>query len=282
MSAARSREIPLKWIQYRSLSAVGDESVPKLSRVEDCATTHSGIFTVRPETRGQGSRAEGREGPSESATYAVHDAKNLTCALAASIEWLRGQLPGAELQGVVADMANTCAELTELLSRELSESRAGRQSLSLQREPVLVSDLVRQAVRHYRARAALSGVKVTVEAGYDAVIHADRVLYTRVVENLLDNALRAAPPDSEVTVFYGRLGERVVLSVSDEGPGIPEPARQEIFDLFVGSAPQPQHGFGVGLAFCRRIVEAHGGELTLTESPSGGATFIAKIPAVER
>ncbi len=223
---------------------------------------------------------------SETRTFALHDAKNLTCALAASVEWLRTQYSIAsadrEVVEAVRDMSSTCAELTELLSQALAASRSGGTVLSLSRERAMASELTRQVQRRYRARAAILGVELAVESGEDAALSVDRVLWARVIDNLVDNALRAAPPGSQVSLFYGQVGDDVVFSVSDQGRGVPEAQRDAIFGMFVGSAPKTERtAFGVGLAFCRRVVEAHGGELTVSDSPGGGATFVAKIPTVE-
>ena len=104
---------------------------------------------------------------------------------------------------------------------------------------------------------------------------------TRLLDNLLDNARRFAPENSEVHLCLQRDGNWAVLSVSDAGPGVPAEDRERIFDRFVrleDSRNRGTGGFGLGLAVCREIAVARGGEITVGESDSGGAKFTVKLP----
>ncbi len=265
----------LKGRRTSPFSAVGGKLVSAAKKKDESDPDGcSGVYAVR-----------GRPA-NETATFALHDAKNLTCALAASVAWLQTRTPetGGDpaFSETVRDMQRTCADLTELLTQALAAARAGRASLSLRLEPALASQLALRAVRRYRARGSLSGVTLELDAGEDAAFLVDRVLWSRVLDNLVDNALRFAPRGSAVSLFHGRVGDHVVFSVSDQGRGVPESEREGIFDLFVGTASGAETAFGVGLAFCRRVVEAHGGDLTVAESAGGGATFVAKIPVVAK
>jgi signal transduction histidine kinase len=98
----------------------------------------------------------------------------------------------------------------------------------------------------------------------------------------LDNAMRHSPAGGSVTVAAERTGGHAVLSVADEGPGIPRDARERVFEPFArlpGAASAKGSGSGLGLAIARRIVELHGGTLTVDDSPGGGARFVLALPA---
>jgi two-component system sensor histidine kinase KdpD len=109
----------------------------------------------------------------------------------------------------------------------------------------------------------------------------DQDMITRVLINLLDNALKYSDGGHNVTVT-GQLvpGEHLIqVAVADEGPGIPEAQRAAIFDKFYrihgeGTAK----GLGLGLAFCRMAVEGHGGRIWADEAPGGGAMFAFTLP----
>ena len=110
---------------------------------------------------------------------------------------------------------------------------------------------------------------------------ADPDLLRRVLENLLDNALRHAPEGSVVRVSGLAHAGEVELRVADTGPGVPESMRQLVFDPFVqvesNDRSVTRSGRGLGLAFCRLAVEAHGGRIWV-EDASPGAVFCLRLP----
>ena len=106
----------------------------------------------------------------------------------------------------------------------------------------------------------------------------------RVIENLLDNAVSFSPAQGEVSVILTRDDERVVMTVLDQGPGIPPEARDKVFDRFHSLRPAEEdfgsHS-GLGLAIARTVAEAHEGSLTATDRPDGrpGACLVLDLPA---
>jgi signal transduction histidine kinase len=107
---------------------------------------------------------------------------------------------------------------------------------------------------------------------------ADRAQIERVLSNLVTNAARATPPGGCVTVSAEARTEAVAISVSDTGAGIPPEYLARIFEPFVQVPEGPKGGAGLGLAICRRIVEAHGGRLTVQSTPGRGSVFTFTLP----
>ena len=111
----------------------------------------------------------------------------------------------------------------------------------------------------------------------------DPHLLTRAVENLLDNAVRHTPPAGEIGVAWECAGDDVRFSVVDDGPGIPPADLPHIFTpLYRGDSSRNRRtgGAGLGLAIARRLIRAHGGELTAANAPDGGALFLAWLPGL--
>ncbi|HSO96300.1 MAG TPA: DUF4118 domain-containing protein [Acidimicrobiia bacterium] len=110
-------------------------------------------------------------------------------------------------------------------------------------------------------------------------VRADAALVERAIANVVANALQASPPKRPVRIFAGATGERVELTIVDNGPGIPRSKREEVFLPFQRLGDNPQgSGVGLGLAVARGFVEAMQGELQLDDTPGGGTTVAISVP----
>ncbi|GAU71060.1 two-component histidine kinase [Streptomyces sp. NBRC 110611] len=143
------------------------------------------------------------------------------------------------------------------------------------REPVDLALLAaEEAARRPRTR-----VPVTVVAPGPVPVRADPAQWERLLANLVDNALRYA--DSEVRITARSARDRAVLEVADDGPGIPEAAREQVFTRFARldtARDRGRGGSGLGLAIAREIARAHGGDLTADDAEHGGARLVATLP----
>jgi signal transduction histidine kinase len=110
------------------------------------------------------------------------------------------------------------------------------------------------------------------------LVNADGELLRRVVHNLVGNALKFTPAGGAVRVAVTAAEGEVRLAVSDTGPGITLDLQARLFQKFV-TGRVPGHGSGLGLVFCRLVVEAHGGRVGLESAPGHGATFYVSLPA---
>jgi signal transduction histidine kinase len=100
---------------------------------------------------------------------------------------------------------------------------------------------------------------------------------SRLIQNLVDNAVVAAGPSGRVEVDVTRSGGEVYVSVSDNGPGVPTADRERVFDRFVRLRPSTTPGSGLGLAIARRIARQHNGDLTC-DPVNNGACFTLRLP----
>jgi two-component system sensor histidine kinase ChvG len=120
-----------------------------------------------------------------------------------------------------------------------------------------------------------------------AVVFGDGSRLTRVVENLIENAVSFSPPKGLVQVAATRDGDDVIIKVEDEGPGVPPETREAIFNRFHSDRPDgEQFGrhSGLGLAIAKAIVEGHNGTIIATDRDNApnGAKFVIRLPAWSR
>ncbi|MCB0163212.1 MAG: ATP-binding protein [Anaerolineae bacterium] len=113
-------------------------------------------------------------------------------------------------------------------------------------------------------------------------VQADPRLLSRVIDNLLNNAFKYTNTDGTIELLAVRHGELLHISIRDDGQGIPPEYQQKIFDNFFqvtdAKGVPIRKGTGLGLAFCRLAVEAHGGKIWVVSTPGQGSTFIFTLP----
>jgi two-component system sensor histidine kinase KdpD len=111
------------------------------------------------------------------------------------------------------------------------------------------------------------------------LVRMDAVLIERVLVNLLENASKYTPAGSTVSLTAEVQADRLCISVSDNGPGLPPGREEAVFQKFTrGERESATPGVGLGLAICRAIVESHGGKITAANRPGGGANFTLNLP----
>jgi signal transduction histidine kinase len=166
----------------------------------------------------------------------------------------------------------------------LDLARLGAGSLHLNPETLHLPVLTEQVVRRVRAQAHLPPhpyeVRFPERFPYVA---ADHARLTQVLLNLLENAAKYAPADTPIVVAGHAAGDRVAISVHDQGPGLTADQAARVFDKFYrvdSGLTRTTGGSGLGLAICRGIVEAHGGQITVTATPGRGCIFTVSLPAI--
>ncbi len=173
--------------------------------------------------------------------------------------------------------------LTGMVENLLSASRMNEGRLNLNITTELIDDLIGEAVRHIGKRLEAFEFRWEKPDRF-LFVKADARLIVQVVLNLLDNATKYAPPGSHIWVGARREGSRILVSVEDDGPGIPDDQKPYIFDLFYTSgnpAGDSRRGLGVGLALCQSILKAHGGIIRVADREPAGVRFEFTLPEEE-
>jgi len=213
--------------------------------------------------------------------FVVHDLKNPVgnVDLHAQVLLRDKELPD-RLRGSVASIRDEVRSLMRLITNLLDISKSEEGKLTPARASVDLAALIAECFEALGVAAKSRNITFETTSGVVRAV-ADPDLLRRVLENLLDNALRHAPDDSVVRVHGVARDREVELRVSDEGRGVSPEMRERIFDPFVQVESKDRSvsrsGRGLGLAFCRLAVEAHGGRIWV-EDASPGAVFCVRLP----
>ncbi|MFF7244923.1 ATP-binding protein [Embleya sp. NPDC008237] len=186
------------------------------------------------------------------------------------VHWTRTER--AELLATIETGAD---RLDQLIGNLLDMSRLRMGTIEPLPSDIALDEVVPGAV----ARAARTAVRVSIPDTLPTV-RADGELLDRVVANLVENAVLHTPPDTPVVVAAKAVRDRIELRVVDRGPGLPDDAKDRVFEAFArhGDAPRSR-GVGLGLAVARGFAEAMNGSLTAEDTPGGGLTMILTLPA---
>lgn len=210
-----------------------------------------------------------------------HDLRTPLVSITGALDVLRE--PGHELdESIRRSMLDAAFEEAERLNRfvgnllDISRLEAG--AVRLKKEPCDIQDLVGCA--HAAVERRLGSRKIIVRLGPDLpFVPLDLGLMTQVLVNLLDNAVKYSPPDSEIELSAGIDGARLALEVADRSCGVPESDLERIFEKFYRiRVPERVHGTGLGLSICKGIVEAHGGRIRAENRAGGGLRVIVTLP----
>jgi two-component system sensor histidine kinase KdpD len=212
----------------------------------------------------------------------AHEFKTpLTAMKAASTALLSSSGLGQEQQRELITIVDEETDRLSILVTEaiqLARIEAGR--VQLRRESHSVCEVINSVLE--KIQPAADGRKVDVRIAADiAPIWVDRELLEVALRQLIDNAFKYSPADSPVSVTAAPSNGRVVLSVADRGPGIPEEEQTRIFEKFYRADASRQHipGAGLGLVIAREIIHAHGGEIWVESKLGEGSVFHLSVPA---
>ncbi|HVS50934.1 MAG TPA: hybrid sensor histidine kinase/response regulator [Opitutaceae bacterium] len=219
---------------------------------------------------------------------AAHDLRNPLASIRGLAEFLRDGTVGAltpdqlDLVNTIRDASHSMLDLVnELL--DVATIEAGELKMHLERHNL--AELAAKCVALTNIEAAKKKTHVTfVPPREPVLLDIDPAKIRQVIENLLSNAVKYSPPGSTVTAVIAADGTRNVvnLSVRDQGPGIPEDERDKLFKDFGRLSSKPTGGeksTGLGLAICRKIVEAHRGTIVAENLPTRGCEFRVTLPS---
>jgi two-component system sensor histidine kinase CreC len=253
----------------------GRPSAPPTSRAREVAELAVAFEEMR-------AALEGRQQVERYTQAVAHEVKAPLAAIRGAAELLGEPMPEEQRARFLAHIRGESARIQQLIDRllELSSLEARKE---LRRSEALDSAaLAEEAAGAVRGAAAARGVRIEVAAVEAAALRGERVLLREALVNLLQNAVDFSPAAGTVALRVGRSADgRVVFTVEDAGPGVPDYALPRVFERFY-SLPRPDgagRSTGLGLALVREIAHLHRGDAALENRPGGGARATLWLPA---
>ena len=215
----------------------------------------------------------------------THELKNPLASLRSAVDTLE-RVDDPALRHQLLDVVRHDVVRLDRLVVDIAEASRLDAELSRARfEPVDLGKLIESLLPLWESRAG-HGLQIAFARPRvgSAVILGDESRLARLIDNLVDNAISFSPPKGLVEIRAAAVGEEIVISVEDEGPGVPSEAREAIFNRFHSIRPEADFGrhSGLGLAIARAIVEGHDGRIEVEDRHNGrnGARFVVRFPGV--
>jgi two-component system sensor histidine kinase KdpD len=184
---------------------------------------------------------------------------------------------------IYTDMYDDSLWLIQLVENLLSITRIEEGSMSLRFKPELMDDVIAEALRHVDRNRVEHHIHVNLSDEL-ALVKMDARLIVQVVINLVDNAIKYTPKNSDISINTYVKNKEVITDISDNGPGIDDTEKPHIFDMFYTANTKivdSHRSLGLGLALCRSIINAHGGEISVLNNHPVGTIFRFTLPVEE-
>lgn len=194
-----------------------------------------------------------------------------------------GTLQPAQRRRYLEIAARQTDQLRQLADQLTDLARLETPELRLERQEIKLQPLLHQIVEDLKPLSEKKNLKVSVKAtAYRSVVPADTFLLRRALANIILNAIQAAPPGSAVSIEVQQNNGNALIGVMDEGPGLQADDMRRLLEPFYrgrGQAGTRFRGMGLGLTIARKVIELHGGTVSATNPPAGGALFSITLPA---
>ncbi len=276
----------------RALAAGGDDFITKPYRPDELVVRVGTALRLRrlaterghlvAELKDQRDRLQRVELHKEQlVAFLVHDLKNPVHTIELDARAIQRNSASPErVRTAAGRIHDESVSLLRMITNLLDISRADEGHLVPARRMIDAEELVRKTMAELGSRAAGAKVELALDLGLGvSQLHVDPDLMARVIANLLDNAIRHAPEGSAVRLALVRVEGGIELRIRDAGSGVPADQRDQVFERFQrGGARSARSNHGLGLAFCKLVVDAHGGRIWI-EDGSPGAVFCVWLSA---
>jgi signal transduction histidine kinase len=171
-------------------------------------------------------------------------------------------------------------KLKALIAQLFEYSKLEAKQIEAQKEAFFISDLVQDIFHKYQVLAQEKSISLEVDIPKNLpLVFADISLVDRVLQNLIDNALKFTPNNGTVRIVLQKMNESVEVKIADNGPGMSEEAQSAIFERYNKSQNQANLGAGLGLAIVKKILELHDATIKVQSQLNKGTAFMFELPA---
>jgi len=210
----------------------------------------------------------------------THEIKSPLSAIQGAAELLREDMDAEQRQQFLSNIHSETDRIKGVVERLLLLSSLENTKVLQDKEAVEIYGLVREAVDSVRPVCEARKLSLSFEGEGEAYTEGERFLLGHALSNMFQNAIQFSPEGGEIRVQVSPGAGSVEIEVTDEGPGIPEYAKERVFERFY-SLKRPDSGkksSGLGLSLVNEVATLHGGSITLTNRPEGGAVAALKLP----
>ena len=208
-----------------------------------------------------------------------HDLKGPLAAIIGAMQTIRRaeglQLSRADVESLFEVIEGAGSKMDKLVTDMLDLERIDRGQVQPERTPTHVGRLAERVVAE---AVGLGNHPVDVDAGDDVLVDVDRGKVERIIENLLVNAGRHTPPGTPIHIQVETNPAGILLVIEDEGPGIPDGLKEDLFQPFRQGTASGGRGVGIGLSLVRSFALLHGGTAHVEDRSGGGARFVITLP----
>jgi two-component system sensor histidine kinase CreC len=215
----------------------------------------------------------------------THEIKSPLSAIRGAAELMQEpSMPQAERERFLANIARETQRIQEIVDRMMELTALETQRALERSVGVALAPLLQEVATSAQGAAAARDIRVRIAIDAEAAVEGDPFLLRRAISNLLDNAIDFSPPGAEVVLALEATSRQARITVRDHGRGIPDYAKDKVFEKFYSLArPHSQKkSTGLGLAFVKEIAALHHGRIELTNAPRGGALATLTLPLVSR
>ena len=260
----------------RCLDAGADDFISKpITGIELRARTRS-MLRIKQQYDALATALQLREDLSHSV---VHDLRNPITSITLAIEILNSTDLDSKQSRKVNQMGRSVQQLRSMTDQLLVLAKADAGKMLLNRQTCSIADLVAETVANFDDLAQAKKINIKYERSLNADLNLDRDLIGRTIENLLANAIKFSPSQSEIAIALHSQDDAIAIEIADQGKGITPELQQAIFERYeVGQIMPGIQQTGLGLAFCKLIVEAHDGQIWAESNDPQGAVFTIQLP----
>lgn len=186
-------------------------------------------------------------------------------------------------QRLYADIYDDSMWLINLVENLLSVTKIEEGRMNLHVSAELMDEVIAEALSHVGRRREEHNIMVSSSEEF-ILAKIDARLIVQVIINIVDNAIKYTQKDSEINITTNKKDDKVIVSISDNGPGIPDDVKKHVFDMFYSGAnhvADSRRSLGLGLSLCKSIINAHGGEITVSDYRPSGTVFTFTLPVGE-